>query len=51
MGTEGSKANEFCRDNNDLEGRADCENGVVGDVRPAAVLALPLAFGGKDVDS
>jgi hypothetical protein len=34
-----------------LDGRADCEKGVVGEVSPAAVLALPLAFEGKDVES
>lgn len=48
---DGSKASEFCRESNDFEGRADCENGVVGDVRPAAVLALPFAFADKTVDS
>lgn len=42
---------EFCLESKDLDGRADWENGVVGEVRAAAVLALPLAFEGKDVAS
>jgi hypothetical protein len=47
----GSKLREFWRERRDLEGRADCENGVVGEVIPAAVLALPFACGGNDVDN
>jgi hypothetical protein len=42
---------EFWRESRDLDGSVDWENGVVGEVRPAAVLALPLAFEGKWVES
>ena len=41
---------EFCRERRLLEGRADCENGVVGDDNPAAVLEPPFMFG-NEVDS
>lgn len=34
-----------------MDGRVDCENGVVGEVKLAAVLALPFAFAGKAVIS
>jgi hypothetical protein len=42
---------ESCLDSRDLEGSVDCEKGVVGEVRPAAVLALPFALGGNEVES
>jgi hypothetical protein len=50
-GSDGSNAMESCLDSSDLDGRVDCEKGVVGEVRPAAVLALPFACEGNDVES
>lgn len=50
-GTVGSKVFESCRERRDFEGKADCENGVMGDVMPADVLAPPAAFPEKDVIS
>lgn len=50
-GKFGSKVDESCRDSKDFEGSVDCENGVVGDVRPAEVLAPPFAFEGNAVIS
>ena len=37
----GSKLVVLTRDKSDLEGRADCENGVVGEARLAEVLVAP----------
>lgn len=51
-GREGSKdVVESSRERRDLEGSVVCENGVVGDVRLAAVFALPFAFAGNAVIS
>ena len=48
---EGTTAVETAsrRDNSDLEGKVDCEKGVVGDVSAGAVLAEPLELLGKAV--
>ena len=40
---------ESCRDNNDLDGKADCENGVVGELSPADVFDPALTWLGKAV--
>lgn len=45
----GSKVLESCRERRDLEGKADCEKGVIGEVRLADVLAPPAAAPEKDV--
>lgn len=50
-GIEGSKVEESCRERSDLEGRVDWENGVVGDVMLADVLATPFAPVENDVVS
>lgn len=42
---------ESSRESSDFDGKADCENGVMGDVSPAAVLAPPAAFRSNDVVS
>lgn len=42
---------ESSRESKDLDGRADCENGVIGDVRPADVGAPLPVFLSKDVMS
>lgn len=49
---DGSKADEpVWRDKSDLDGKADCEKGVVGDVKLAEVLDAPLVVEGKAVVS
>jgi hypothetical protein len=40
---------ESSRESSDLDGSADCEKGVIGDVKLADVLAAPAKFVGKDV--
>jgi hypothetical protein len=45
----GSNEDESSRERSDLEGSADCEKGVIGEVRLADVLAAPAAFAEKDV--
>jgi hypothetical protein len=40
---------ESSRDSSDFEGRADCEKGVIGEVKPAEVLVAPAELTGKDV--
>lgn len=40
---------ESSRDKSDLEGKVDCEKGVIGDARLADVLAAPAEFTEKDV--
>ena len=50
-GIDGSNPEESVRESSDFEGKVDCENGVVGDVNPADVLAPPFAFDGKAVVS
>ena len=50
-GTVGSNVDESCRERRDLDGKADCEKGVMGEVRLAAVLAPPIAPPEKDVMS
>lgn len=42
-GVVGSKAFESSRERRDLDGRADCEKGVIGEARLAEVLAAPVA--------
>src|SRR5690242_5084345 len=41
-GVVGSNAFESSRESSDFEGRADCEKGVIGEVRLAGVLAAPV---------
>jgi hypothetical protein len=48
-GTVGSNVDESSLERSDLEGNADCEKGVIGEARLAAVLAPPAAFPEKDV--
>jgi hypothetical protein len=48
-GTVGSNVDESSLERSDFEGRADCENGVIGEARLAAVLAAPAAVEGNDV--
>tara|TARA_R110002003_G_scaffold73_6_gene6845 strand:- start:1442 stop:1705 length:264 start_codon:yes stop_codon:yes gene_type:complete len=48
-GTVGSNVDESSRERSDFDGKADCEKGVIGEVRPAEVLAAPAEFTGKDV--
>lgn len=45
----GSNVDESSRERSDFDGKADCEKGVIGEVRPAEVLAAPAEFTGKDV--
>ena len=40
---------ESCRDSSDLDGKADCENGVVGELSPADVFDPALTWLGKAV--
>lgn len=50
--TVGSQVFESCRERRDLEGNVDWEKGVIGDAKPADVLAPPaLLFAEKDVVS
>jgi hypothetical protein len=42
---------ESCRESRDFDGNADCEKGVIGDVKLADVLAPPAAFAEKEVIS
>ena len=48
-GRVGSNVDESSRERSDLEGSADCEKGVIGEVRLAEVLVAPAEFTGKDV--
>jgi hypothetical protein len=48
-GRVGSNVDESSRERSDFEGSADCEKGVIGEVRLAEVLAAPAEFTGKDV--
>lgn len=43
--SEGSRLEEVSRESRDFDGRVDCENGVVVEVRLADVFAEPLADG------
>jgi hypothetical protein len=45
----GSNVDESSRERSDFEGSADCENGVIGEVRLTEVLAAPAEFGANDV--
>jgi hypothetical protein len=45
----GSKFDESSRERSDFEGSVDCEKGVIGEVKPADVLAAPAEFPGNDV--
>lgn len=48
-GRDGSKADESCLESNDLDGRVDWENGVVGDVMDAAAFTPPVALPENEV--
>ena len=50
-GLDGSTVVKSWRESSDREGSIDCEKGVVGELRPAEVLALPFMFVGKAVVS
>lgn len=40
---------ESSRESSDLDGSADCENGVIGEAKLAEVLAAPAELPGNDV--
>ena len=45
----GSNVEESALERSDLDGSADCENGVIGDAKLAEVLAPPAALPENDV--
>lgn len=50
-GVVGSNVFESSRESSDFDGSADCEKGVIGEVKLAEVLAAPVELPGNDVAS